>query len=401
MNRLDPRVDAHPDTTQTSRTDSKSGAAGRDSKSGATGQDSHYGRDAATGAGVGGIGGAAYGAEKRGHQKSDSGVAGIAPTTRDTTTGGPYSSKTAGSAEQRYDPYSTSQDTSVNKPVTSTGGQGAGAGLWTPGASTSDKTASGQQYGRDTAAVGGGAAALGGAAAPGEQEYQKHEQSIPLSGQSATREAGEKLQGSEVNRGVPSDTGATGATGVSGSGGYTSGSRSLPDRITGDNQYGRDAAIGAGGAGGVGLATDELHKHEDMRSSGPTTTSGQQQATGGAQFGSQATDTGNQYGGNASNLSNTQSGMSSSLPKDAGLRHHIPGAFPEPSSDFDAYGNPITGTQGRDTATAAAAHAAREQEYQTAKHGPTMVADDETGHTRLHKDPLVDRPAGSANKQNY
>jgi hypothetical protein len=403
MNRLDPRVDAYPDTTQTSRTDSKSsgmtgqdsksgttgqdsksGTTGQDSKSGTTGQDSHYGRDAATGAGLGGIGGAAYGAEKRGHQKTDSGVAGISPTTRDTTTGGAYSSKTARSAEQQ-------QDASANKSATSTGGQGAGAGLWTSGASASDKTAPGQQYGRDTAAVGGGVGTLGGAAASGEQEYQKHEPFIPLSGQSATRDIDERLQGSEVNRGVTSDKGTTGATGAS---------RSLPDRIPGDHQYGRDAAIGASGAGGVGLAGDELHKHEGVKSSGPTRTSEQQQTTGGALFGSHTADTGNQYGANTSNLGNTQPGLSSSLPKDSNLRHHIPGAFPDPSSNFDTYGNPITGTQDRDAATAAAAHALGEQEYRTAKNGPTMVADDETGRTRLHKEPL-DRPAGSRNQHNY
>lgn len=278
LNKLDPRVDANPETGHPSATDTTSGSA-------EGGQ--HYGRDSAAGAGIGGIGGTAYGAAKQSHTKTDSGVAGLTPTTAQD----PYDSKTTGTSGQNYgSQYTTDQKTSGTTASSTTGYQGTGTGRGPQTALTTDQ-ASGHHYGRDAAIAGGGVATLGGAAALEEQQYQKQERTMPLVNKGTASDANEKFQG------VPSTTGTTGTTGTSDTtdktrslgtndpyqyDNYGTGTSSLPDRTIEQHHYGRDAAIGAGGVGGVGLAAHELRKQEGASYSGTSSgqTSGQQHTTG-------------------------------------------------------------------------------------------------------------------------
>ena len=184
LNKLDPRVNANPEEAEESRTGGKSNT---------TGSDQHYGRDAAVGAGIGGVGGAAYSSTKKSHKKTDSGVAGISPATKTSGSSDPYSSKTATTSDQKYDSqYTTGQKTGNNMTTSTTGYQGtvpakgyqtapttgaAGYQSTAPtqgyqSATAADTAGAGDHYGRDAAIVGGGTAALGGAAALGEHQYQ-------------------------------------------------------------------------------------------------------------------------------------------------------------------------------------------------------------------------------------
>lgn len=268
LNKLDPRVNANPDAAQSSTTDSKSSAEGKEHR---------YGRDAALGAGVGGVGGAAYGADKYGHTKTDSAVTGIFPATKDHTTGGTESSTTGTTQQQHHDNYSTdtgvkSSSTAQNQSTgtgygsqsaSATGNQSTGARY---GTTRADNLVSDPQYGRDAAVVGGRAATLGAAAALGGHEHQKHERSIPLTSKTAGRDVDNSYQSSGIGRG---NTGTTTATTAPTSRPLETGTSTLPDRTIGQQpHYGRDAAIGAGGVGATGIAAHELHKHDGTGYSG-------------------------------------------------------------------------------------------------------------------------------------
>jgi hypothetical protein len=357
MNRLDPRVEAIPDTTTSPTTETKS-----ETDAGTH----HYAHDAALGAGVGGIGGAAYGSTKQGHTKKDSGVAGISPTTTN---------------DQKYaSQYTTDQKTSAKTSTASEDVQGTGSRVGSQAASTGDKATPRHQYSREAGAVGGGAAALGGTHALGEHEYRRGERSIPVTGKGAA----------------------------------------------GQQHYGRDAAIDSGGAGAVGLATHELYNREGISSTEDENVqrTSQQHATGVSrsdtygpgmippkeyasrqQHGHESSPTGGigSMGGTSKQQyrtlsSGTPSGVSSSQfssnapapgsqygTSASGPRSTMPGTFPEPSAGLDTYGDPISSSQ-----AGGAAGVGGTQGYTTTKHGPTTVASDESGHTKLHKETAVE-----------
>ena len=403
LNKLDPRVNANPDMTTSPTTEGKSGTA-------VSGQ--HYARDAALGAGVGGVGGATYGSAKQGHGKKDSGIAGILPTTMD---------------DQKYDTqYTTDQNTSGSRSTRDYQGPRSGDGSQT--VSAGDKSYSSNQYGRDAVAAGGGPPALGGAAALGEHGYQKHEQSIPLTEKGATREADDKLQGAMGPTRATGPASATGTSGTATKGGVSSsdyngsGTSTLQDRSTGQHHYGRDA-VGAGGTGGVGIAAHELYKHEGLDSSGAgrTQTTGQQPATaisssdnygtsigaakeraGQQQYGSDPAATSGigstegtskqQYrslsSGTPSGIDSSQYGASTSDP-----RSIMPGTFPETSTGLDTYDSPMTSTQGGGAAGVGT------QGYTTAKHGPTAVTSGERGSNKLHKEPPLEHLASTVKRK--
>lgn len=479
MNKLDPRVDANPDASQST--------AATDNKLRSVEGDQHYGRNAAVGTGIGGIGGAAYASSKQKHRKTDSGVAGITPTaTKDQ-----YDPKTTGTSEQKYSSqYTTDQNTRAPMTTTTTstgatGYKGAGTEPAYQTTSAADQT-SGHHYGRDAAIAGGGVAALGGAAVMGEQQYQKHERAIPLVGKGdvidvndepqsgmgttgATGAAGTSRTGtgtygtatatSDTTTGTYGTT--TGTTGLAGKpksnetadpyryDTYGLGTTSLPDRTKEQHHYGRDAAIGAGSVGGVGLVANELRKNDDAGYSGISTaqSSGQQRTTGASgtdaygtgtdmgkqsatqqqherepaiaggvgssqgtskqhyrtlssgtpsgvsstPFGSNVTS---QFGSNVSGsntsgqfASDTSGQFGSNAPapsgqyvsNTSGLKSTMPGTFPA-----ESYDNPVSSTQGT---TGAGVGAGMGSQYTTSKHGPTTVASDESGHSKLHKEP--------------
>jgi hypothetical protein len=381
MNKLDPRVDANPETVKSSTADGRSNIAE---------SDRHYGRDAAVGAGVGGVGGAAYGSTKKGHTKTDSGVAGISPTTTTyPTASDPYTSKTTSTSEQKYgSQHTTGQQTSGNKSSSATGYQDTATGKGSQYQSAAD-TSSSDRYGREAAAIGGGTAALGGAAALGEHEYQQPERSIPAAGKGAARDVDDRLQGvgSAGSTGATGTSGATRGTGVAGNTGASrSGSdpiSTLADRTTGE-------------VGGVG---QQRAASEDAYGSGAGSTTvykGQQQ------YGRDSAAAGNVGGGGGTSeqpyrklSTGTPSGVSSDQLSGqygkniSGPHNTMPGTFPEAEPGLDTYESPISSSKGYDAGRVGA------QEYSTAKHGPTTVATDEGGHTKLHKEQPEERLGSS------
>jgi hypothetical protein len=85
------------------------------------------------------------------------------------------------------------------------------------------------------------------------------------------------------------------------------------------------------------------------------------------------------------------------------VHHTIPGAFPESTQDYDTNGSAIASSQARESIQEYDTHGnpvPSSQGYTTAKHGSVLVANDETGHTKLHKEPPADILAAAAKKVN-
>lgn len=336
LNKLDPRVNANPDMTTSPTAEGKSGTA-------VGGQ--HYARDAALGAGVGGVGGATYGSARQGHAKKDSGVAGILPTTMN---------------DQKYDTqYTTDQNTSGNTstreaddklqgamgPTRATGPASATGTSGTAtkgGVSSSDYNGSGtstlqdqstgrHHYGRDAVGAGG----TGGVGIAAHELY-KHE-GLDNSGAGRT-------QTTSQQRAPALSTPDTYGT-------STGAAKERADQ----QQYGRDAAATSGIGGTEGTSKQQYPNLSSVTPSGIDR----------GQFGSNVATYSSQYGASTSDP-----------------RSIMPGTFPETSTGLDTYDSPMTNTQGGGAAGVGT------QGYTTAKHGPNTVTSGERGSNKLHKEPL-------------
>jgi len=256
-------------------------------------KDHHYGRDAAV---AGGVGGAAYEAdkhhkhgvteEKHDHKDRKDSKGGLlsflhrdknkkytqeeeaefdrqerehdSHKGRDAALGGAAVGAGAYGAEKHHDQHSTTYDNELNKPLPNApGNHGVGTGAGHQNDLIGDNTASGHHLGRDTAAV-------GGAGAVGEHERNR-QGSIPLVEKPVGTDIGDKLHGVERNRGVTGASGFPGSEGFgtgpshSGVGAHTS---DITNTGTGQQHHlGRDTAAGTGGAG---LAEHEQRKHEGL-----------------------------------------------------------------------------------------------------------------------------------------
>lgn len=367
LNKLDPRVDANPDTVGGSTTGTKSDTT--------TGSGHHYGRDAAVGTGVGAAGGAAYDSSKHGHTKTDSGVAGVSSTDKNTTSANQYSSKptttskTTTSTDKYSSQPSTSHKTGGTTPASNAGYQSNAPSQGYQTTSAGDTANTSHHYGRDAAIAGGGTAAAG-AAALGAHEYQGHERTIPLVGKGG-QDANDRLQGSSTTAG---NTGSTykssqpttqdsdeygsatvGPTVTYGSGtvgnttstttsnypssttgiysptsDYPAGSRARTDQTSSQHQYGRDAAVGAGGVGTAGLAAHELHKHDGKTTSGAGNTQSTGQQRSGV-TGSDAYTSGTSSGATGSGVTSSKQGY-----------RHLPSGTPSGVQDSDPVLNKST-----------------------------------------------------------
>jgi hypothetical protein len=336
MNKLDPRVDAHPNKYGT----------GADSHNPTASQDHHLGRNAIVAGGVGGaayvankhhkhdkdltqaerdakrehkhelkeekkehknhhlgrdtavaggVGGAAYEAEKHHHNQQNLGGPG-----HSAIAGGPTTSHTAGGAQsselpdhsrdhhygrdaavaggvggaayeaekyhnahqQHANPGLTGSSTEKPLP-TAPGNHGIGTGAG-PQNSLAGGSATQHHTGRDAALGAGGTAGLAA------HEHNQHQQggSVPLAEKPLGKDLGDHLHGVERNRGVVGSSGYTGSegygNGTPGSfpGGVSEATIDQNGRGIGSgtgHHLGRDAAIGAGAGG---LAAHEHKKHD-------------------------------------------------------------------------------------------------------------------------------------------
>lgn len=259
-------------------------------------------------------------------------------------------------AEKHHGQHSRTHDGEINKPLpTAPGNHGIGTGAGTQNALAEDNTYSGQHLGRDATAI-GGAGALG--------EHERHEHAagaLPLEEKPRGTDIGDKLHGSDRNRGV---TGATGFPDQEGFGsGPSHGVGAQSSGVSGQQHHlGRDAAFGAGGAG---LAEHEHQKHEGL--------------AGNQYNNSRLTGSDNQYDNTSSGL--TGSHQARSTGHDAS---GLGAAEQAGERKYDA----MTGQQG--------GFATDNQSSSFGNQGTSGLAGsniESQGRNRLHKDPPPNHPA--------